>query len=178
MDYGDSGGFDEEASPEPAVAPWTPPAVPPAAIASASAANPATPAAAAKRTQNSVQSILQSLQGAPPASMQPTLMQPRVEAAHEEAEPAVHVPVQQQARAPPPAPEPTPMARLPSARVSTQVAKRRAEAEQPLMRPPAPDPDQSYEVELITGASSLTYRVLWKGWGTLLDWWERLGGEL
>jgi len=32
-------------------------------------------------------------------------------------------------------------------------------------------------VELITGASSLdglTYRVLWKGWGTLLDWWEKL----
>ena len=78
---------------------------------------------------------------------------PYIEAAHEEAEPAVHVPVQQQARAPPAAPEPTPMARLPSARVSTQVAKRRAEAEQPLMRPPAPDPDQSYEVELITGAS-------------------------
>jgi hypothetical protein len=73
--------------------------------------------------------------------------------------------------------EPTPMARLPSARVSKQVTKKRAEVEQALMRPPAPDPDQSYEVELITGGSSLdglTYRILWKGWGTLTDWWESL----
>jgi len=69
------------------------------------------------------------------------------------------------------------MARLPSARVAKQVAKKRAEAEPPLMRPPAPDPDDSYEIELITGGSSLgglTYRVLWKGWGTLTDWWEAL----
>ena len=70
------------------------------------------------------------------------------------------------------------MARLPSARVAKQVAKKRAEAtEQPLMRPPAPDPDDSYEIELITGGSSLdglTYRVLWKGWGALADWWEDL----
>jgi len=69
------------------------------------------------------------------------------------------------------------MGRLPSARVSKQVAKKRADAGESLMRPPAPDPDQSYEVELVTGGSSLdglTYRILWKGWGTLTDWLESL----
>lgn len=69
------------------------------------------------------------------------------------------------------------MARLPSARVSKQVAKKRTGVDQPHMRPTAPDADQSYEVELVTGGTSLdglTYRILWKGWGTLTDWWESL----
>jgi len=159
VDFGDSGGgFDEEvASPEPVVAPSTPPPA-----ASASATTPATPA---QRTPNSVQSIIQSIQGTP-ASIQSTPVQERVESPHADAEPMV----QEEAQ------EPTPMARLPSARLSKQVAKKRAEVEQTLMRPPAPNPDDSYEIDIITGASSLdglSYRVMWKGWA-LTDWWEAL----
>jgi len=72
----------------------------------------------------------------------------------------------------------TPMARLASARVAKHVAKKRVQAaDPPLMRSASPDLDNSYEIQLITGGSSLdglTYRVLWKGWDTLLDWWESL----
>jgi len=169
VDYGDSGGgFDEEMVPDDEAAPPTPP--PPAPAVGVVATPPAAPAAL--RTPNSLQSILETLQPAP--------LQPRFESPpRTETEPVVQQATReaQQPMPQPASPQPTPMGRLPSARASKQVAKKRAQVGESLMRPPAPDPDQSYEVELVTGGSSLdglTYRILWKGWGTLTDWWESL----
>jgi hypothetical protein len=74
-------------------------------------------------------------------------------------------------------PQPTPMARLPSARQGRPGAKRRAAAAPPPVRSASPDQDGSFEIDIITGGSSLdglAYRVLWKGWDALLDWWEAL----
>ena len=121
---------------------------------------------------NTLHSIMQSIQ-VTPVFEETSVVQPQVEMTHNESEPLV-----QEAANPPMAPQSTPMARLPSARVAKQVAKKRVQAaDPPLMRSASPDLDNSYEIQLITGGSSLdglTYRVLWKGWDTLLDWWEAL----
>ena len=119
------------------------------------------------RTPNTVRSILESIN-----SVSTTSEAPPVQPA---AAQAVSVPLQA-----PVAASPTPMARLPSARVAKQVAKKRVEearTDPSLTRSASPSPEESFELELITGGSSfdgLTYRVLWTGYPHLLDWWERL----
>ena len=75
-------------------------------------------------------------------------------------------------------PAATPMAAMKSARHA--LPKKRAAEDDGEARKRTHGADESFEIELITGAtitgSDLTYRLLWRGHPDMLDWWESLEG--
>lgn len=146
------------------------PAPPPAASSPAATPSSVTQASPSPRkTPNSLRSILEGMY----SPSQPTPIMQEEPEPEPEPTPAAAEAVTTEPVA---APAPTPMGRLPSARIAKQ-AKRQRTTEPPLAIAVPPPEQETFDWELITGATSvdgICFRVLWRGdeWRHLTDWWE------